>query len=475
MRRTVLNSWPSGDNVEIKEAITFHRGLSQEKAFPFVLARADAEHRTLTQPRSGVALLDDHIALLNNLQEQGRADLLSTTVDSYTRHNRYEEAQRGMEESERLGRSMLNGLPVVSLGVNSCRRIVEELERPVQIRHGSPDARLLAEISFAAGFTAFEGGAISYCLPYTKAVSLERAIRDWQYVDALAGFYEREGVTINREPFGALTGTLVPPSTAHAISIVEALLAAEQGVKDISVGYGQCGNLVQDVAALATLKELTIEHLGRMGYEDVRVTTVFHQWMGAFPATDEEALAVIAWGGVTAASGRATKVITKSVHEAKGIPTAEANSQGVRVTRAIMDLLVDQNPMANIHWSAEADLIRLEVESIMDTVYALSEGHLAAGAERAIRAGVLDVPFSPHRDNAGRALPLRDAYGAVRYLEFGNIPIPEEAKAFHNERLQPRLSSDGRPPYELVFDDVTSVKEGRLLTVRDPKRSSSHF
>ena len=78
---------------------------------------------------------------------------------------------------------------------------------------------------------------------------MERTIRDWQYVDRLTGLYEEMGVSINREPYGPLTGTLVPPCISHAAAIIEALLAAEQGVKNIPVGYGQCGNLVQDVAA----------------------------------------------------------------------------------------------------------------------------------------------------------------------------------------------------------------------------------
>ena len=51
----------------------------------------------------------------------------------------------------------------------------------------------------------------------------------------------------------------------------EALLAAEQGVKNITVGYGQCGNLVQDVAAIRTLEELTDEYLEKNGFDYVRV------------------------------------------------------------------------------------------------------------------------------------------------------------------------------------------------------------
>ena len=84
----------------------------------------------------------------------------------------------------------------------------------------------------------------------------------------LTPFYEEMGVSINREPYGPLTGTLVPPCISHAAAIIEALLAAEQGVKNITVGYGQCGNLVQDVAAIRTLQKLTDEYLNKYGYTD---------------------------------------------------------------------------------------------------------------------------------------------------------------------------------------------------------------
>ncbi|MCQ4950839.1 methylaspartate mutase subunit E, partial [Bittarella massiliensis] len=100
-----------------------------------------------------------------------------------------------------------------------------------------------------------------------------------QYCDRLTGLYEEAGIHINREPYGPLTGTLVPPCISHAVAIIESLLAAEQGVKNITVGYGQCGNLVQDVAAIRTLEELTDEYLEKYSYTDMEVTTVLHQWM----------------------------------------------------------------------------------------------------------------------------------------------------------------------------------------------------
>lgn len=114
-----------------------------------------------------------------------------------------------------------------------------------RVRHGTPDARLLAEISMASGFTSYEGGGISYNIPYAKRVTLEKSIRDWQYCDRLMGLYEEHGIRINREPFGPLTGTLIPPFMSHAVAIIEGLLALEQGVKSITVGYGQVGSLTR--------------------------------------------------------------------------------------------------------------------------------------------------------------------------------------------------------------------------------------
>lgn len=63
---------------------------------------------------------------------------------------------------------MLNGFPAVNHGVSGCRRVVESVNVPVQVRHGTPDARLLTEIAYAGGFTSYEGGGISYNLPYCK-------------------------------------------------------------------------------------------------------------------------------------------------------------------------------------------------------------------------------------------------------------------------------------------------------------------
>ena len=258
------------------------------------MANAKKMHvRTLVQPRAGVPALDKHIELLQYLEASG-ADFLPSTIDSYTRQNRYQEAEKGIEESVKEGRALLNGFPAVNHGVQGCRMVLESINVPLQARHGTPDSRLLAEVVHAGGWTSNEGGGISYNVPYAKAVSIEDSLKYWQYCDRLVGYYEEHGVTINREPFGPLTGTLVPPSISNTIGIIEALLAAEQGVKNITVGYGMGGNIIQDVAAIRTLQAQTDEYLKKYGYKDVIVTTVFHQWMGGFPYDEAEALGLIA-------------------------------------------------------------------------------------------------------------------------------------------------------------------------------------
>ena len=408
-------------------------------------------------------VVERHIELLQHLEKYGEADLLPTTIDSYTRQNRYKEAENGINESLRLDRAMLNGFPAVNHGVAKCRQVIESVNVPVQVRHGTPDARLLTEIAYAGGFTSYEGGGISYNLPYCKNIPMERTIKDWQYVDRLTGLYEEMGVSINREPYGPLTGTLVPPCISHAAAIIEALLAAEQGVKNITVGYGQCGNLVQDVAAIRSLEKLTDEYLNKYGYSDVVVTTVLHQWMGGFPADEAKAFGVISMGSAIAGLAKATKVIVKTPHEAVGIPTMEANAAGLRCTKQVVNMLADQDFRGDAI-TAEEEIIAEETRAIVDKCFELGMGDIAVGVCRGVESGALDVPFAPCRANAGLMLPARDNNGAVRILNFGNLPFSKELKDFHTAKIEERAKAENRKAsFQMVIDDVYAIGKGRLV------------
>lgn len=470
-RKEVLQQWPTGKDVDFQEAVDYQRRIPQEKRFGEKLAAAARDKFTLIQPRAGVALYQDQIKLLQYLETEGGADLLPSTVDSYTRLNRYKEVEVGIERSQRAGRSMLNGFPIVNYGVNICRAVTSALQSPVQVRHGTPDARLLTEIAIAGGFTSYEGGGISYNVPYSKNHSIESVIRYWQYTDRLVGLYEEAGVSINREPFGPLTGTLIPPCISNAVAIIEAVLAATQGVKDITVGYGQCGNLVQDVAAMRALAHQTRQYLHKYELDDVRVTTVLHEWMGGFPENESKAYGVISWGAAAAALSKATKVIVKTPHEAFGVPTKEANAEGLRATKQVISMLRDQDLREMPEVVAESQVVEEEVNCILDRVERLGHGDLAAGTVAAFEAGVLDVPFAPNRYNAGRVLPARDNHGAVRILEMANLPFTQEIKDFHRAKLEERARQEKRPvSIQMVIDDVYAIEKGRLVGRPEPQK-----
>lgn len=389
-REEVLKQWPTGKEVDLQEAVDYLKKVPTEKNFADKLVRAKEAGITLAQPRAGVALLDEHINLLRYLQDEGGADLLPSTIDAYTRQNRYEECEIGIKESEKAGRSLLNGFPGVNHGVKGCRKVLESVNLPLQARHGTPDSRLLAEIIHAGGWTSNEGGGISYNIPYAKSVPIDKCLKDWQYCDRLVGFYEEQGVHINREPFGPLTGTLVPPSMSNAVGITEALLAAEQGVKNITVGYGECGNMLQDIAALRCLEEQTNEYLKAYGYNDVFVTTVFHQWMGGFPQDESKAFGVIVTATTIASLAGATKVIVKTPHEAIGIPTKEANASGIKATKMALNMLEGQRMPMSKELETEMAIIKAETKCILDKMFELGKGDLAVGTVKAFETGVMD-------------------------------------------------------------------------------------
>ncbi|MBX0293604.1 methylaspartate mutase subunit E [Haloarcula nitratireducens] len=460
------DEWPTGREVDFEEAVSFHESLPTAKQFATVLESAD---RPLLQPRAGVPCLEDQISLLRYLQDEGAADLLPTTIDSYTRDNEYEKAEEGLAASRNSEADELNGFPAVNHGVEDCRRLVRALDAPIEVRHGTPDARLLAMVTLAGGFQSFEGGPISYNIPYTKRHDLATTIEHWQFVDRLCGAYTERGVTINREPFGPLTGTLVPPCIAIAVMLVEGQLAATQGVRSVTLGYGQVGNLVQDVAALRALRKLGEEFLP----DAVTVTTVFHEWMGGFPPDEARANGVISLGGATAAVAKPDKVITKSPQEFQGVPTKEANAAGLRTTRQLIDMMIEQDiDLGGI--DDEQRLIERATRALMDAIFEAGDGDVAEGVVRAFETGDLDVPFAPSDAAAGAVLPARDDDGRVRIFEFADLALPDDIKETHKARLGERARTEGRDQsFRMVADDVDAISDGKLIGRPTGKRGGA--
>jgi len=400
------------------------------------------------------------MALLRCLQDQGGADLLPTTTDTYTRNLKFQEARRGIEETRKAGRSMLNGCPIVNHGLAAVRRISESVRRPIIVLSGTAFPQITAEMGFAGGMSAFLGAPISYTAAYTKDLSFEQGIRNYQYVDRLTSFYSEKGIRLHREQPGFLTGTLIPPGIGIAVAVLEMLLAAGQGVKHYSMGLCQSLNILQDVAALLALKETGRDYLERLGYGDVFFSVATHQWMQAFPPDEPRAYAVIVLGGVIATLAGATQIITKSTHEAEGIPTKEANAEGVKATRMAIEMMRSNRLPESQPLLEEKRMILQEARSILDKALEMGEGDPVSASLRALQAGVLDIPWAPNQYVAGRVIPVRDASGAVRYLDHADLPFGPEVLEYHREKLREREKRDGRKvDYGAAIFDITEISK----------------
>lgn len=457
-RKKALALWPTGSEVDTQEAIEYQLSLPDHKNYAKVVRKAKEEGRTLVQPRGGVALIDEHVKLLQCLQDEGGADLLPTTTDTYTRNMKFHEAQKGIEESAKAGRSMLNGLPVVNYGPKQIRRIIEAVDRPIMTLSGTPFPRLTSEITIAAGFSGYLGAGVSYPCSYIKSMTLEEGIKNYQYLDRLCSYYAEHGVIIHREQPGFLTGTLIPPGIGVAVGVIEVLLAAGQGLRHYSVGLTQNLDVMQDVAALRVYEEVCQHYLKQAGISDMFLSVATHQWMQAFPPHEAEAFSVIVMGAIIAVLGGATQVITKTSHEAIGIPTMEANAAGARATRKAIDMMRQRRLPVDDEVNQEMAMIKKEAMAIVDKTLEMGDGDVAVGVVRGFKAGTIDIPWAPNIHTQGAVIPVRDSRGAIRYLKTGNLPFDKEILEYNESKIKEREEKIyGEVDYELACFDIQEI------------------
>ena len=386
------------------------------------------------------------------------------TVDSYTRNHQFDRAQKGIEESIAKGRSLLNGYPVVNHGVSGCRKIVESVGSPVGIRCAAVDKRLASEIALAGGVTCVVNSASVHCLAHSKKTDPTTAIRHTQYTHRLIAEYQKSGNMVQVELGGAMSTVLVPPGMALAIMVLEALVAAGQGVISMIIGFPQSGCISQDLVGLRLLGRLCDRYFPEAGFPNIEYFTALMSWVGRFPEDRVRSLGVISMAALTAALGGAQLLMSKSADQGLALPSTEDNAAGVRICKQVIGMARGQEYLFGKDLTEELEVTAEEADAIIQRTLELGEGSAEAGIPKAIEAGVIDMPFVPNPHNRGLMMPVRDHAGAVRYLDFGNVPASRRVREWNAEKLSSRLKSmSHREDYELVISDLMAIGRGELV------------
>jgi len=455
-RNRVTAKWKTGQDINLEETTEYLKRLPLHKFEAVQVRKAKEKGSVLALPRAGVGPVPEMISLLGILQNEGGADILPVTTDSYTRNERFEEAQAALDQSLKSGRSLLNGFPIVNHGLVSCRMLQEALQKPLQALGGTAHPGLIAEIAFASGITGFLGSPLCYVMAYSKHTSVEQAIWNYQYVDRLASFYAERGIEFHREAPGFLTATTIPIGLCIAFNIIETLLAAGQGLRYYGVALHAGLNVPHGVAGFKALSELSQEYLEQFGYKNIFVPITGHQWR-QIPKDVGKAYAVICLGTVISTLAGVQLVTIRTIDEAIGIPRPENNAAAVRATKEIIELVGTSRYPESKELLIEKEMIKTEARAIINKVLEIGDGDPAVGSILAFEAGILDAPFSINVHVKSNVLAAFDLEGIARYVEPGGLPVPKEILEYHHERLQKRANAQGkRVSYRMVLEDLTS-------------------
>jgi methylaspartate mutase epsilon subunit len=463
-RKEVMAEHSSGKDVDLDEAIAYHRKLPKGKILINVLKKAQEEGDICLIAGMGHTTIEDQIDLLTYIQNEGKAHFLGTTVDSFTRDHDFEKAARGLEESLMTGRSVLNGFPACVYGLSGIRKLAESVNIPIQSRFASYDPRLIHEILFAGGHTGNSGSAMFTFWNYNKKTSLEKVLHNYQYIYKLQGYYQERGCPMCDCPYG-VSPVLTPPSSAVIGDLSQCLMMAEQGIKYLLVAAPLQGNLIQDVASAKSFFKLAREYLDRFGYDDVKLFYEVYYIFGRFPANAIEAFIVTSMNMLVARLVGAQVAYIRTVSEHGPIPQKEDYGASYRAANFTREFLRNQKiELDHKRLEAECEQFEREARFIFDRMLDLGNGDVVTAIVKGIESGLMDYSWPTHPSVAGKILGVRDAEGAVRYFDTGNIPFPKDIIQFHEEKIAKRSRKEDRKvDYNTLVYDILAVGEGKFL------------
>ncbi|MDR1574277.1 MAG: methylaspartate mutase subunit S [Clostridiales Family XIII bacterium] len=471
LRPEVLAPWPeTGRECDLDEAVAYQKSLPDSKNFTKMLAKYHEEGKIGLFPRSGVPVVDREIELLRSLNAVG-VRLFPFTTDSYTRNLQLDKAQAGLEESVKTGKMKLNGYPIINHGVKVTRRVVESCEGAFDPRSSRVANSFVGEVAFASGMTAMPNSFFGWIGGYDKTASAEECIETAQYLGRLIGYYADRGVIISTDTHGWIPNGVIPMYINIATQIIEALTSAEQGVKSIVPLMNFQGNLAQDVSEIKAAPGLFRKYLDKFGYTDVAIPGLIgnQSSLFAFPQDIGYAYGYINYVAMVAALAPIDACSVKTVDEAIGVPSVESHMQTYRSANWIFNVVRQQGlRYDDAAVRQEQHICECAVSAIIDRVLDMGDGDLAVGVVKALDAGALDSPFSINVNVRDLCMGARDLQGACRYIDFGNLPLPEEVKRYNDEKIREREKAEGRKlGYRTSLADFWTLSRGFLIDPPD--------
>lgn len=462
-RKEWLAEWHTGKEIDFDDTIAYQKSLPPTKVWWQVMEQLRKDGRTAVSPRGGTGVLEDEIKLCRTLEHAG-VPLIPVTTDSYSRSRKYERAEQALQESMKTGKQILNGYPIAIHGIKNTRKVVESCNAAFTPRGAGG---LAMEISIASGMTAGGGEIFIGWGSYEKNATLEEAITNSQYNYRQGGWYADRGVIISYDSHGWLPSATFPLSMNIACMVIECLAAAEQGVKALTPLIHYLGHMAQDMAWTKVASSIIREYLDRCGYKDTIITGTVGQMIPLFPMPLDlgGAFAFLSYSAMVASMANAEAMFVRTVDEGAGVATAQSHEMSYRAAKWIYDVVREQKiqfDMAEV--AIEQKITEMEVRAILDKVFDLGDGDVLVGAIKAVEAGVLDSPWSSNMNVKDNVLGVRDIHGACRYLEFGNLPFPNEVKDFHREKVAEREKKEGKKvDYHTAVRDLFCFSKGKIV------------
>ena len=150
----------------------------------------------------------------------------------------------------------------------------------------------------------------------------------------------------------------------------------------------------------------------------------------------------------------ADKVVIKTVDEALGVPRAEVNAEAVDTVRYVLRTFGAPETVDSPAIELETQLIESEVKQLLSAIFALSGDAFWESVYRAFQLGYLDLPFSPHADNANKLITMRDANRSIRIVDPGALPLSSENLATERRLLESRADRSEKT-YRRLLSDIS--------------------